>query len=51
VFENAQLRDCRMSSEFEDKPLDYVLDIVSTTLNVQIQVKNKVAYISGEGCN
>lgn len=51
VFENAELRDCRMSSEFEDKPLDYVLDIVSTTLNVQIQVKDKVAYISGEGCN
>ncbi|HEY0609541.1 MAG TPA: FecR domain-containing protein [Chitinophaga sp.] len=51
VFENEQLRDCRMSSEFEDKPLDYVLDIVSTTLNVQIQVKGKVAYISGEGCN
>lgn len=51
VFENEELRDCRMSSEFEDKPLDYVLDIVSTTLNVQIQVKDKVAYISGEGCN
>jgi ferric-dicitrate binding protein FerR (iron transport regulator) len=51
VFKNEQLRDCRMSSEFEDKPLDYVLDIVSTTLNVQIQVKDKVAYISGEGCN
>lgn len=51
VFENEELRDCHMSSEFEDKPLDYVLDIVSTTLNVQIQVKDKVAYISGEGCN
>lgn len=51
VFENADLRDCRMSSEFDNKPLDYVLDIVSTTLNVQIQVKDKVAYISGEGCN
>jgi len=51
VFKNEQLRDCRMSSEFEDKPLDYVLDIVSTTLNVQIQIKDKVAYISGEGCN
>ncbi|HEY1165581.1 MAG TPA: FecR domain-containing protein [Chitinophaga sp.] len=51
VFKNEELRDCRMSSEFEDKPLEYVLDIVSTTLNVQIQVKDKVAYISGEGCN
>jgi len=51
VFENTELRDCRMSAEFDNKPLDYVLDIVSTTLNVQIQVKDKVAYISGEGCN
>lgn len=51
IFENERLGNCRMSSTFENKPIQYVFEVISITLNVQCRFENERVYISGAGCN
>ncbi|MEC5144291.1 FecR domain-containing protein [Chitinophaga sp. 212800010-3] len=51
VFENKKLETCTMSSAFENKPLTFILDVVSITLNVRYRIDKNIVYISGNGCN
>ncbi|WP_160716146.1 FecR domain-containing protein [Chitinophaga solisilvae] len=46
-----KLENCAMSSSFENKPLDYIFEVISVTLNVQCRVEKDSVYINGEGCN
>lgn len=51
ILENKRLENCTMSSAFENKPIQYVFEVISVTLNVQCRFENERIYISGAGCN
>lgn len=51
ILENKRLENCTMSSAFENKPIQYVFEVISVTLNVQCRFENDRVYISGAGCN
>lgn len=51
ILENERLANCTMSSAFENKPIQYVFEVISITLNVQCRFENDRVYISGAGCN
>jgi transmembrane sensor len=46
-----RLLQCRMSARFENKPLEYILDVMSATLNIKYTIKGNKVHISGDGCN
>lgn len=51
VFEKEALKSCTMSSSFDNKPVRYIFDVISITLNVDCRFENNTVYISGEGCS
>jgi len=42
--------NCRMTAAFENQSLDAVLNVISSTLDLQISKKGSSIIISGEGC-
>lgn len=42
--------ECRLTANFNNKPLDYILDIISATLNSSYKKQGNTIYIIGEGC-
>ncbi|TWV96881.1 FecR family protein [Chitinophaga pinensis] len=51
ILNNAQLSQCRMSAHFKDRPLSYIMDIMSATLDIEYTTKDSIIHISGNGCN
>ncbi|MGF6847278.1 transmembrane sensor [Chitinophaga sp. W3I9] len=51
ILEDKRLENCTMSSAFENKPIQYVFEVISVTLNVQCRFEHDRIYISGAGCN
>jgi transmembrane sensor len=49
-FENKKIQDCRLTSEYKDKSLSFIMDVISESLNLTYTVKNNTVYISGDGC-
>lgn len=48
--EDPRLLNCRLTAQFESKPLDYIMDIIAATLNLSYSKKGDVLFLSGEGC-
>ena len=51
VFDNDLLSQCRISTQFQDKSLQYVLDIIATSLNIQYKRENNTVHFYGHACN
>ena len=50
-FKNSSLASCHLTSVFEDKSLDEVIEILELVLNVEIRKSDQNEYlISGKGC-
>jgi transmembrane sensor len=45
-----KLAGCRLSAQFDNKPLTYILDVISATLNTTYQQQDNTIYINGNGC-
>lgn len=50
VFENKALEDCTMSSSFDNKPIEYIFEVISVTLNVTCRFEKEEVFINGAGC-
>ncbi len=50
-FENPALSHCKMTGEFENESLEYILDVIAATLKINYTIRNNVIYFSGAGCN
>jgi ferric-dicitrate binding protein FerR (iron transport regulator) len=48
--EDPRLLNCRLTAQFENKTLDYIMDIIAATLNLTYSKKGDVLFLSGEGC-
>ena len=45
-----KLGNCRITAQFDNKPLDYILDVISATLNTSYTKQGSNIFIHGEGC-
>lgn len=50
-FKNSDLSQCRITARFENKPLDYIMHVISITLHIQYTVQNHIIQIDGKTCN
>jgi hypothetical protein len=42
---------CRLTAQFDNQPLEYIMDVITATVNATYKVSNSVVSINGEGCN
>lgn len=50
VIENVNLQGCRITASFNNPTIDDVLEIISSTLSLQVEEKDGVYYLKGEIC-
>lgn len=50
VFENEKLKDCHLTSSYNNKPLSFILNVIAESLNLEYTVKGNTVYLSGNGC-
>lgn len=49
-FDDKKFSGCRLTAEFENKPMNYILDVISATLDINYKISGKTIHIIGEGC-
>jgi transmembrane sensor len=47
IISNKNLENCTLSSSFDNKPIEYIFDVLAMTLNIQYRIEQKTVYISG----
>ncbi|NOT76191.1 MAG: DUF4974 domain-containing protein [Cyclobacteriaceae bacterium] len=50
VFDNEKLKDCRLTSSYQNKQLNFILDVIAESLNVEYKIKGNTVFFSGNGC-
>jgi ferric-dicitrate binding protein FerR (iron transport regulator) len=50
VFENEKLGNCRLTTQYKNKSLSFILNIIEESLNIKYNIKGDTVYISGDGC-
>jgi transmembrane sensor len=49
-FDQKKMSNCRLTATFEGKPLGYILEVLSATLDLKHKMSGKVIYLTGPGC-
>ncbi|MCV9386336.1 FecR family protein [Reichenbachiella ulvae] len=49
-LDNPQLSDCTLTVSFENEKLENILEVVSTTLNLEVTLIDETYHLSGNGC-
>jgi len=49
-FDHKKFAACRLTAEFESKPMNYILDVISATLDINYKISGRNIDINGEGC-
>lgn len=47
IIANKNLENCTLSSSFDNKPIEYIFEVLAMTLNIQYRIEQKTVYISG----
>jgi transmembrane sensor len=47
IISNKNLENCTLSSSFDNKPIEYIFEVLAITLNIQYRIEQKTVYISG----
>ena len=53
VLRNPAIGRCKMTSSFNNKSIEYILDVIATTLDVKYTINGDIIYLEGgehEGC-
>jgi ferric-dicitrate binding protein FerR (iron transport regulator) len=50
TFENEKLMHCLLTSEFKDKSLEFIMNLMSESLGFTYEIKGTNVYIWGDGC-
>jgi ferric-dicitrate binding protein FerR (iron transport regulator) len=51
VFENEKLKDCHLTSSYQNKSLSFILEVIAESLNLKYTWKENRVYLSGDGCS
>ena len=49
-YDKMLFKDCRITAEFANKPVNYILDVISATLNATYTREGNTFNITGKGC-
>ncbi len=49
-LQNNSIAQCHMTSRFDNKPINYILDVISATFDLSYKKTGNEIYISGAGC-
>ncbi len=49
-FQNPAIKACRLSAQFDQQPIEDILDVIASTFNIHYSVKDHTIYIDGKGC-
>jgi transmembrane sensor len=50
VFENEKIQECRLTTEYQNKSLPFIMDVISESLNISYRIKGDTVFLSGDGC-
>lgn len=50
VLKNPEIKDCTLTTSFENKELETVFEVLESTLDITVEEEGEVFYISGSGC-
>lgn len=50
VIKGESIQDCRLTLTFDNLPLDTVIEILQTTLDLEIEKNNSTIELNGQGC-
>lgn len=50
LLEGAELKNCPITTQFDDQSLETILSVLSSTLDLKIERRGEQIIISGEGC-
>lgn len=50
-FEDPSIAGCRLTASFSNQPLESVLNVITTTLDLSYKINKDAVLISGTGCN
>lgn len=50
AIDTQKFAGCRISAQFDNKPLDYILNVIDATLNTTHQQQGNTIQIKGKGC-
>lgn len=50
VLSNSALANCKLTADFDQASLDAILQIIATTLDLQVSYHNQTIVLSGKGC-
>jgi ferric-dicitrate binding protein FerR (iron transport regulator) len=51
LADNNKLLQCRLTAQFENKSLTYIMDVIAATLNIEYSIQGNSVSIKGKGCN
>jgi ferric-dicitrate binding protein FerR (iron transport regulator) len=49
-FDDKKFSACRLTAEFENKTIGYILNVISATFDINYQISGKNINVTGEGC-
>jgi ferric-dicitrate binding protein FerR (iron transport regulator) len=50
ILEN-DFSQCRVTAQFLNQPVNYILDVISATLNIHYYKSGNTVYLKGNNCN
>jgi transmembrane sensor len=50
VFENEKIQECRLTTEYQNKSLQFIMDVISESLTISYRIKGNTVFLSGDGC-
>lgn len=50
VFKNKKIEDCLLTTEYRNRSLSFVMNVIAESLNLTYEIKDNTVYISGDGC-
>lgn len=50
VLDNSAMTSCRLTADFDNMPVDSILQVVSTTLDLKVSHHGQTIVLSGKGC-
>ena len=49
-FQNPAIKACRLSAQFDQQPIEDILNVIASTFDIQYSVQGQAIFINGDGC-
>ncbi|HYH16868.1 MAG TPA: DUF4974 domain-containing protein, partial [Flavisolibacter sp.] len=49
-FQNPAIKTCRLSAQFDQQPIEDILDVIASTFDITYTIQGQMININGKGC-